>query len=137
MTDTATSTGAGAAPAGTGISDPAWFALPATEVADRLGVDPGSGLSAAKAAELLATNGPNALPAEKPAPSWRNARRTPETTARTSREVRGPAGKAEGRSPPLWQAQGPSSRNASRMSKQPPFGRRHASAGRSRRMRGE
>ena len=37
----------------------------------KLGVDPASGLSAAKAAELLKTNGPNALPAEKPPPGWR------------------------------------------------------------------
>jgi Ca2+-transporting ATPase len=47
-----------------------WFALPADDVAKRLGVDPASGLSAAKAAELLAANGPNALAAEKPAPGW-------------------------------------------------------------------
>jgi P-type Ca2+ transporter type 2C len=48
-------------PAGT-----AWYALPADEVAARLGVDPATGLSAARAAELLAANGPNALPSEPP-----------------------------------------------------------------------
>ena len=37
----------------------------------RLGVDPAAGLAAAKAAELLQKNGPNALPAEKAAPGWR------------------------------------------------------------------
>ncbi len=47
-----------------------WFALPAAEVGGRLGVDPAEGLSAARAAELLAANGPNALAAEKPAPGW-------------------------------------------------------------------
>ena len=41
------------------------------EVAKRLGVDPASGLAAAKAAELLAKDGPNALPAEKSVPGWR------------------------------------------------------------------
>ena len=35
------------------------------------GVDPASGLSAAKAAELLQKDGPNALPAEKGEPGWR------------------------------------------------------------------
>ena len=43
-----------------------WYALPADEVAARLGVDPAAGLSAARAAELLAKNGPNALPVEEP-----------------------------------------------------------------------
>ena len=47
-----------------------WYALSAGDVARRLGVDPASGISAAKAAELLKTNGPNALPAEKPPPGW-------------------------------------------------------------------
>jgi P-type Ca2+ transporter type 2C len=70
MTDNATSTGTGAAATGTDDSTPRWFALSAVEVAQRLGVDPGSGLSAARAAELLAKNGPNALAAEKPAPGW-------------------------------------------------------------------
>ncbi|HMK93744.1 MAG TPA: HAD-IC family P-type ATPase, partial [Thermoleophilia bacterium] len=48
-----------------------WYALPADEVAARLGVDPASGLPAAKAAELLQKGGPNTLPAEKTAPGWR------------------------------------------------------------------
>ena len=48
-----------------------WFALSGDEVVQRLGVDPAQGLSAGKAAELLKQNGPNALPAEKPAPGWR------------------------------------------------------------------
>ena len=39
-------------------------------MATRLKVDPASGISATKAAELLKTNGPNALPAEKPPPGW-------------------------------------------------------------------
>ena len=34
-------------------------------------VDPAAGLTAARAAELLATDGPNALPEEKPKPGWR------------------------------------------------------------------
>jgi len=44
----------------------AWYALPAEEIAARLDVDPDVGLSAARAAELLAANGPNALPVEQP-----------------------------------------------------------------------
>ena len=48
-----------------------WYALSPGDVAQKLGVDPASGISAAKAAELLKTNGPNALPAEKPPPGWR------------------------------------------------------------------
>jgi P-type Ca2+ transporter type 2C len=43
-----------------------WYALSAEEVAARLGVDPAAGLSAGRAAELLARNGPNALPVEPP-----------------------------------------------------------------------
>ena len=45
-----------------------WYALSAEDVAAKFGVDPASGLSAAKAAELLQKNGPNALPAEKGVP---------------------------------------------------------------------
>ncbi|HSU37786.1 MAG TPA: cation-transporting P-type ATPase [Propionibacteriaceae bacterium] len=48
-----------------------WYALSPDDVAHRLGVDPATGISAAKAADLLKTNGPNALPAEKPPPGWR------------------------------------------------------------------
>ncbi|HVM65819.1 MAG TPA: cation-transporting P-type ATPase, partial [Acidimicrobiales bacterium] len=46
----------------------AWYSLSASEVATRLGVDPGSGLSAPEVEQRLATYGPNALPTE-PAPS--------------------------------------------------------------------
>ena len=49
----------------------AWYALPPDDVAAKLSVDPAVGLSAARAAELLATNGPNALPVEKPPPAIR------------------------------------------------------------------
>ena len=48
-----------------------WYARPPDEVAADLGVEPATGLSAARAAELLAANGPNALPEEKPKPGWR------------------------------------------------------------------
>ena len=48
-----------------------WYALTADEVAEQLAVEPDSGLSAAKAAELLQTDGPNALPAEPAVPAWR------------------------------------------------------------------
>ena len=48
-----------------------WYALTPEEVAKRLDVDPAQGLSAAKAAELLKKNGPNALPAEAAAPGWK------------------------------------------------------------------
>src|SRR5437899_1852430 len=44
----------------------AWYALSGDEVTARLGVEPAAGLAAARAAELLAKNGPNALPVEKP-----------------------------------------------------------------------
>jgi Ca2+-transporting ATPase len=47
-----------------------WYALTPEEVAKRLGIDPQSGLSAAKAAELLQKNGPNALAAEAVQPGW-------------------------------------------------------------------
>src|SRR5215467_11885991 len=48
-----------------------WYACTPEEVAAAAGVDPGAGLSAAQAADLLAKNGPNALPEEKPKPGWR------------------------------------------------------------------
>jgi Ca2+-transporting ATPase len=51
--------------------DTAWYGRSADEVAAQLSVDPSVGLSAARAAELLRTNGPNALPEEKPIPGWR------------------------------------------------------------------
>ena len=48
-----------------------WYALSGDEVASRLGVDPTAGLSARRAAELLRSHGPNALPAEDQVPTWR------------------------------------------------------------------
>ena len=48
-----------------------WYALAPEEVAKRLDVDPATGLSAAKADELLKTNGPNALAAEPAVPGWK------------------------------------------------------------------
>jgi P-type Ca2+ transporter type 2C len=47
-----------------------WYARSPDEVAAELRVDPATGLSAARAAELLAAGGPNALPEEKPKPGW-------------------------------------------------------------------
>src|SRR5215813_2279461 len=52
-------------------ADGNWYARSPDEVATNLGVDPATGLSAARALELLAANGPNALPEEKPKPGWR------------------------------------------------------------------
>jgi Ca2+-transporting ATPase len=52
-------------------SDHNWYALTTSEVTAELGVDPAVGLSAARAAELMRANGPNALPEEKPVPAWR------------------------------------------------------------------
>jgi Ca2+-transporting ATPase len=43
----------------------------AEDVPARLGVDPAVGLSAERADELLARNGPNPLPVEHPVPGWR------------------------------------------------------------------
>ncbi|MGN6173277.1 MAG: HAD-IC family P-type ATPase, partial [Streptosporangiaceae bacterium] len=48
-----------------------WYSRSPAEVTAALGVDPVVGLTAARAAELLAANGPNALPEEKPKPGWR------------------------------------------------------------------
>jgi P-type Ca2+ transporter type 2C len=48
-----------------------WYAVSPDDVAARLGVDPSIGLSSQKAAELLQTQGPNALPAEAEVPGWR------------------------------------------------------------------
>ncbi len=48
-----------------------WYALTPEDVAKKLDVDPATGLSAAKAAELLQKNGPNALPAEATTPVWK------------------------------------------------------------------
>jgi Ca2+-transporting ATPase len=54
-----------------GATVTAWYGLTAEDVAKRLDVDPAQGLSAAKAAELLRKNGPNALPAEAVEPEWK------------------------------------------------------------------
>ena len=48
----------------------AWYAVAADDVTARMGVDPAVGLTTAEAADRLAKNGPNALPAEKPEPGW-------------------------------------------------------------------
>jgi Ca2+-transporting ATPase len=48
-----------------------WYACTPEEVAAAVGVDPAAGLSASRAADLLAADGPNALPEEKPKPGWR------------------------------------------------------------------
>ena len=48
-----------------------WYALSADDVAERLGVDPTTGLAASTAAERLERDGPNALPAEEGVPGWR------------------------------------------------------------------
>jgi Ca2+-transporting ATPase len=48
-----------------------WYARAPEQVAADFGVDPAVGLPAARAAELLSSNGPNALPEEKPKPGWR------------------------------------------------------------------
>jgi P-type Ca2+ transporter type 2C len=48
-----------------------WYARSTDDVVAALGVDPAVGLTAARAAELLSANGPNALPEEKPKPGWR------------------------------------------------------------------
>src|SRR5215472_3101807 len=47
-----------------------WYARSPDEVTAALYVDPAVGLTAARAAELLAANGPNALPEEKAKPGW-------------------------------------------------------------------
>ncbi|MFD6878599.1 MULTISPECIES: cation-translocating P-type ATPase [unclassified Streptomyces] len=47
-----------------------WYTRSPEEVMAAFGVDPAAGLSAARAAELLASNGPNALPEEQRTPAW-------------------------------------------------------------------
>jgi Ca2+-transporting ATPase len=64
----AVSTGAAETTPGTDVE---WYTLSAAAVTAKLGVDPAAGLSSEGAAELLARNGPNALPEEKPIPGWR------------------------------------------------------------------
>jgi len=48
-----------------------WYRVSPDDVTARLGVDPSVGLSSQKAAELLESHGPNALPAESGVPGWR------------------------------------------------------------------
>ncbi|MFE5555674.1 cation-translocating P-type ATPase [Streptomyces sp. NPDC056544] len=48
-----------------------WYARSPEEVVAAFGVEPAAGLSAARAAELLAVHGPNALPEEQRTPAWR------------------------------------------------------------------
>src|SRR5687767_3924465 len=48
-----------------------WYSRSPGAVAATLDVDPAVGLDSANAADRLRTNGPNALPEEKPAPGWR------------------------------------------------------------------
>src|SRR6201986_5574788 len=48
-----------------------WYSRSPGEGAEALGVTVSAGLTAARAAELLTANGPNALPEEKPKPGWR------------------------------------------------------------------
>src|SRR4051812_8281299 len=58
-------------PVSTGGSADKWYALSPDAVVERLGVDPAIGLDASAAAEMLQTDGPNALPAEAGIPGWR------------------------------------------------------------------
>ncbi|MET7526169.1 cation-translocating P-type ATPase [Streptomyces sp. NPDC005248] len=51
--------------------DDGWYARSSEEVVTALGVDPAVGLAAARAIELQAAQGPNALPEESRTPVWR------------------------------------------------------------------
>jgi len=58
----------------TATADPvavSWHALDVADVADRLGVDPVRGLTAAEAHQRLQQHGPNALAKPEPEPVWR------------------------------------------------------------------
>jgi len=48
-----------------------WYAVAPDEVQTRLRVDPAAGLTSQQAADLLAENGPNELPAEAQVPGWK------------------------------------------------------------------
>src|SRR4051812_34743675 len=48
-----------------------WHTLPASEVAESLGVDPGRGLSVAEAAKRLEEHGPNRFTVAETEPRWR------------------------------------------------------------------
>lgn len=54
-----------------GAAGDGWYARSPEEVVAAFDVDPAAGLSAARAAELLAAHGPNALPEEQRTPAWR------------------------------------------------------------------
>jgi P-type Ca2+ transporter type 2C len=71
MVDRNVASRAGELPANAGGGPEKWYALSPDEVAHKLAVDPASGLPAATAVQRLKTDGPNALPAEKPPPTWR------------------------------------------------------------------
>ena len=71
MTDKTVASRKGETPASAGGAANTWYAVSADDVAQKLGVDPANGLSAAKVAELLKKDGLNALPAEKPPPGWK------------------------------------------------------------------
>ncbi|MEW2082839.1 HAD-IC family P-type ATPase [Streptomyces sp. NPDC005283] len=66
MTVRSDSVGGQPRPSGSG-----WYTRAPEEVVAAFGVDPAVGLSAARAAELLTTHGPNSLPEEKRTPAWR------------------------------------------------------------------
>jgi Ca2+-transporting ATPase len=70
MSDKTVAPGSTDSPTDVAGTDGKWYALSPEEVAHRLAVDPATGLTASKAADLLKTNGPNALPAEKAPPRW-------------------------------------------------------------------
>ena len=57
--------------AGNAAGGDSWYSVSPDDVTARLGVDPSVGLSGQKAAELLESHGPNALPAEAAVPGWR------------------------------------------------------------------
>jgi Ca2+-transporting ATPase len=50
--------------------DGAWYAQSPADVARALGADPDTGLPSAVVGQRLSTDGPNALPEEKPRPEW-------------------------------------------------------------------
>jgi P-type Ca2+ transporter type 2C len=52
-------------------SDVTWYALTPEEAAERLQVDPASGLAPSEATQRLQTHGPNALAEAKAEPVWR------------------------------------------------------------------
>ncbi|SPF04379.1 cation-transporting P-type ATPase [Streptomyces sp. MA5143a] len=58
-------------PSPSGPREHAWYARAPEDVATAFGVGPAVGLSGARATELLAAHGPNALPDERRAPAWR------------------------------------------------------------------